>query len=337
MRRILIDSRVFGIAKQYLELLKKMGSNGAETPSVKLNALRTDISGSTLADRAVLVQYLDKVISDYDAIILAKSEEIDRLKGEFDNILESETVSTVQLTGMEQPSFYKALVKALRYDYVRSSIYPKISNGLGLKTCVYCNAALTYSHKRVYVDKGKKKTNVVSRYELDHFHPKSYYPFLATSFFNLFPVCGSCNRVKSMNPVEFNLYTEDPKGLDVFEFRISKYSLASFVKSFDEGVLEIELDSTPESVLTSHQRVFGIKGLYDLQKDVCAEIIMRAMSYPQSYRNALIRKYSDIKLNREFVDRVVAGNYLNPEDTHRRPLAKLYSDIWNQVYGKREV
>lgn len=52
----------------------------------------------------------------------------------------------------------------------------KFVETLDLKTCPYCNRNYTF-----IVDEESGKL----RPELDHFYPKSIYPFLAMSFYNL--------------------------------------------------------------------------------------------------------------------------------------------------------
>lgn len=54
-----------------------------------------------------------------------------------------------------------------------------------LKYCPYCNADSVYAFQK------GDKTKVASA--LDHFFPKSKYPFLALSLYNLIPVCSRCN------------------------------------------------------------------------------------------------------------------------------------------------
>ena len=73
-----------------------------------------------------------------------------------------------------------------------------------IKYCPYCNADTVYAF-----EKGNK-TKVASA--LDHFYPKSKYPFLALSLYNLVPVCSRCNTqmkgAADMNNVA-NPYIED--------------------------------------------------------------------------------------------------------------------------------
>lgn len=62
-----------------------------------------------------------------------------------------------------------------------------VSN-LNIRICPYCGRAYVY---RV-VKKGKDG-DVAVKPQLDHFLPKSNYPFLGMNFFNLIPCCTQCN------------------------------------------------------------------------------------------------------------------------------------------------
>jgi hypothetical protein len=59
-------------------------------------------------------------------------------------------------------------------------------NLLNLRICPYCGRAYIYSVQRA----GSK---TVVKPQIDHFLPKSKYPFLALSFMNLIPSCQTCN------------------------------------------------------------------------------------------------------------------------------------------------
>lgn len=72
-------------------------------------------------------------------------------------------------------------------------------NLLNLRICPYCGRAFIYSVQQV----GSK---TVVKPQIDHFLPKSKYPFLALSFMNLIPSCQTCNMkdCKGNNdPVKF--------------------------------------------------------------------------------------------------------------------------------------
>lgn len=66
----------------------------------------------------------------------------------------------------------------------------RLVNRLKAETCPFCNRIYTKT-----LMKGSDGGGI--RPELDHFYPKSKYPYLAVSLFNLIPICSYCNRQKS--------------------------------------------------------------------------------------------------------------------------------------------
>ena len=83
--------------------------------------------------------------------------------------------------------------KIFRYDAINykkkfqteSTAY-WLQRQLGVKVCPYCNRMYTttlFGENRI-------------RPDFDHFYPKSKYPYLAVSLFNLIPSCSMCNRKK---------------------------------------------------------------------------------------------------------------------------------------------
>lgn len=57
---------------------------------------------------------------------------------------------------------------------------------LGITVCPYCNRQYITSYKK---DELKKTTA-----DLDHFYPKSFYPYLGLNIYNFIPSCQICNR-----------------------------------------------------------------------------------------------------------------------------------------------
>lgn len=87
---------------------------------------------------------------------------------------------------------------------------------LNFNICPYCDRQFVYTF-----NKGNKKV----RAELDHFYPKSIYPYLALSIMNLVPSCHQCNS--------------SLKGkTDPFDFKI----IHPFILGFDDHV-SIKIDT----------------------------------------------------------------------------------------------
>ncbi|MEZ4694407.1 MAG: hypothetical protein R2837_10580 [Aliarcobacter sp.] len=188
-------------------------------------------------------------------------------------------------------------------------------NDLGLKTCPYCNRNYTF-----IVDEETGKL----RPELDHFYPKSIYPFLAMSFYNLIPSCPTCNHTKKdkvnldlINPYEtkendFKL-TYLPNDIDFFKIEKEKYDYKNFEIKFINNNPNIE--------------IFKLDELYKQHKDIVLDLLIKKAYYPKSY----IDELSNFGFNKEEIYRYLVNNYLKNGDLHKRPLSKLIKDISEEL------
>ncbi|CAA6814088.1 MAG: Unknown protein [uncultured Sulfurovum sp.] len=186
---------------------------------------------------------------------------------------------------------------------------------LDLKTCPYCNRNYTFV---VNDETGKLRP------EIDHFHPKSIYPFLAMSFFNLIPSCSICNHTKSNtvknnldNPYDINnsnyRFTYTPKNIEFSVVEKEKYNFDSF---------EIEIRGNKSNIV-----LFKLKQLYEQHKDIVLELLIKKAYYPQSY----IKELSEFGFSQDEVYRYLFSNYNQNDDLHKRPLSKLIRDISDEL------
>ena len=107
--------------------------------------------------------------------------------------------------GPKKKKFWELIVDAMHYEKIVRPIMIPIIEAMGIRTCVYCNMqyALTIDHSK-------------GLYELDHRFPKSKYPYLCTTFYNLQPCCPTCNHGKNTATADFGLYTTDSNELHPF-------------------------------------------------------------------------------------------------------------------------
>jgi len=186
---------------------------------------------------------------------------------------------------------------------------------LDLQTCPYCNRNYTFI---VDSDNGKLRP------EIDHFYPKSIYPFLAMSFYNLIPSCSICNHTKG-NQVKKNL--ENP-----YELENETYKFTYFPTSIDFSMVEKEqynFDSF-EIELTGNRdniELFKLQELYKQHKDIVLELLVKKAYYPESYINEL----SQFGFGKDEIYRYLFSNYNQDEDLHKRPLSKLVRDISEEL------
>lgn len=195
---------------------------------------------------------------------------------------------------------------------------------LGINVCPYCNMNYIFTN-----DKGHGKT----RPELDHFFPKSLYPYLAISLYNLIPSCHICNSnlkkaidfhsEKHLHPYENNNYLDYQ-----FKIKYTSDNIKTIIPTIDEFEITIENQSenqeTQEKIKNSN-RTFKLEELYNYHKDVAQEIIAKEIYYNKTKIEELKKIFGDF--DNEFIKRIILGNYLNLEDIGKRSLAKFTYDL----------
>jgi hypothetical protein len=196
----------------------------------------------------------------------------------------------------------------------------KFVKDLKLETCPYCN--------RNYILVIKKNREVKN--EIDHFYPKTLYPLLAVSFYNLIPSCEPCNgfsakgqldsyALKLINP--YLLKSDDFK----FGFKINNISIINPLVGKSD--VEIYFDKS----IKSHLEIFNLEDLYSLHHDHAIELIIKQrIKYSDKYIKYL-RSYKRFTFNKSEVDRMILGNYSLEKEQHKRPLSKMYQDIGKKL------
>ena len=196
---------------------------------------------------------------------------------------------------------------------------------LNLKSCPSCNISyIAFLEKEENNDKTKQR-----RAELDHFFPKSVYPFLAVNFYNLIPSCSTCNKLKSdddlyelLNPydskvknIKFNFWLNNVDFLDNPKLDNTTFS--------DEENIKIEIKNLPKENLDT----FQLERIYQAHTDVVVELILKQMHYPEIY----VQKLADLGFSKEEIYRFVFANYLKEKEWSKRPMAKLIYDISEEL------
>lgn len=82
------------------------------------------------------------------------------------------------------PEWIYDLIKVFDYSKLPKTLSYKLITESGVSVCPYCN------ENNIYNTDGDHKSY---RSELDHFFPKSKFPFLSLSLYNLIPSCNICN------------------------------------------------------------------------------------------------------------------------------------------------
>lgn len=328
MIQIAITPEIEQYANDYLKDLKDLPDN----PKDKLARLVSDLNTAGYAAES---SYVQQIITHYEDIITANPNDYTtRIASLFTylNLSRKIRLNITQKNGTNKSVYqtvYMHIVDAMGYDDVREKIFPIYMKKLNIKTCVYCGSQYAVSLKKGKTNRGK---TYLSSFTLDHYMPKSKYPYLATSFFNLYPCCAHCNQLKSTKRPIFELYGTSNNS--PFKFTLDKKSFLEYCMTGDSDNLRIIFGPNlgiPQQTVDDYENYFHINKLYENFNDTVEEIIWKYRAYNTSAIKALedsefyfIPKKSDI-------NRYILGNYDRFEDILKRPLAKLVQDIAKQL------
>lgn len=321
MRRILIDDEIRALASSYKDRLKLGLQRNYKSPQAKLKELLNLPELDETQKR-----YVRMIIAKWDELILVEPP-FKSVIEDFEQIYKADEVSRLTIKNGEkkEKKFYKMIVDAMRYDYVQESIYANVMDSLGIRTCVYCNAQYAFSYSF-----GKKR---FINYELDHWLPKSKYPYLCTSFYNLQPSCPKCNKSKldEDTVLPFCLYTHYANKLYPFKFSIDNESCAQYLLSHNRDVLRIAFASDEDGLKENMEQLFGISHQYQAHKDIAEEILWKSKIYNKTILDIYQDSFKELGFRKSDFNRFVLSNYDREEDILKRPLSKMMQDIAKQL------
>jgi len=198
---------------------------------------------------------------------------------------------------------------------------------LNIIVCPYCNRNTIYNLKY-----SNKRTS-----ELDHFYPKSRYPFLAISFYNLVPSCKICNHIKSDNDdnAYINPYDDrfDMNKNMKFSMEIDNIKFYYSIHGFKlDCKIATTLNQNEKNRIQNNIKDFKLDDLYQNHKDIVLELIQKQIVYSDSYIKELMKNYEGTLFkNEEDLMRFITCSYINDEDINKRPLSKLIKDISEEL------
>lgn len=241
-------------------------------------------------------------------ILIGTPEEINNLKSIFTSQLEINTIKKI--------INYKAWINLdERATYQKYNAY-HLAEKLDVSTCVYCNRLYT---KTVISSCGKK----ITRPTFDHWFPKSEYPLLALSFYNLIPSCNVCNSgVKGSTffrlSTHFHPYYKNPDE----EF---KYTFSYDHKDYDKFSFKI---STTNNFSKDSVEAFQLENIYKAHEDELEDLRKIKDAYSENYIEILESNIlGGVTIERDEVYRLAFGTHFHEAKFDRRPLSKMKKDI----------
>ena len=197
---------------------------------------------------------------------------------------------------------------------------------MGIEVCPYC--------QRNYISNYDEKTTA----DLDHFYPKSLYPFLALSLYNFIPSCQICNsRFKGDKDTRDFVYLYE-EGFDELGVKF-KTSEEVIVKILEEGYSDFSVKINYENLKDEKNKEKVKKSIKNLRLDKVYEkshnqyiqnLLYNIEKYPENYLENCVEIFeSDVDKKKQLEEYF---KYIVKEPYRKRiengePLAKLTKDI----------
>ena len=205
-----------------------------------------------------------------------------------------------------------------------------------IKYCPYCNADMVYTIKCDDRDKPYKSA-------FDHFYPRSRYPFLGLSLYNLIPSCDRCNSKFKHDMYEEVLGTFHPYLNDVDS--VVRFVLIGLTNEMKQGVesadaLRIRLMPRPtgsannvETALTNYQSLYRIDDVYgQLYQDVAVQTLQIGEVINEAYREEIKTHFLNVGICADPV-KIILGTPLKRKEINKYHVAKLKLDLLEQYCG----
>jgi hypothetical protein len=316
-------------AKKFAKLIDT-AKGKYKSPSKKLQKWIDDELISNPTNLDILVAR--DIKSDLKKILTATPKGLESIistfksNGHQDRIYDS---STEELTQFGQQ--LKTIFNYKGFRESKKAIW--FADSLAIKSCSTCNTQYTLKTSQV--------NKIKLLFHLDHYFPKSVYPYLSLSYYNLIPCCASCNMSKSNKPFTLiqNIHPYVESFHDIAKFRLEETSLADFLidpnNNQDKIKYNVEIrakyfgNNIFEKKLENYLREFRINEQYEQFKDIASETYLRSRYYHKKRRKEVrdFFKDSGINIDDELFRRFILGNYHQDKDLLKRPLAKFMKDI----------
>lgn len=287
----------------------------------------TILSKKTYAKQFSVFIFYEKIKSEIskiiNPIIKTRLESLDWFKvlvGSFEEIKEliqkNEYILSQRNSGLVNFKQYKDIFEKLYKEQLSGNekLKKQFFNLFeDINVCPYCNRNFV---NPIYKEHSLGGDNKNQSPDIEHFFPKSIYPFLSLSISNLLPSCAFCNKIKS--------------DVDTFQHNcLSPYEIKDSDFRFD---FSLELNQVKKVKLISktdckNSEILHLESLYnEVHSKYINDIFKDDLYYPDIYKKSL-EKFSLTENDYKKVFR----NYYNEEDFNKHPLSKMTKDLYNQI------
>jgi hypothetical protein len=221
------------------------------------------------------------------------------------------------ITNQDNDKLKKCFKRAYE-DQFQKKYSKEFLNHLNIETCTYCNRNYTLDFKNL--------TN--ARAQLDHWFPKSEFPILALSFYNLIPSCHSCNHIKGkandydwLTALDNQNHPYLNKSDFSFSFKFEKYNKPKVTVKPKDLKTENTINFNKTKEIYEAQSGKELKDLLDLR-----------YKYSKNYLDILCNEtFKGLRLSQEEAYRMIFGIVTEERNFHKRPFSKFKKDIIEEL------
>ena len=206
----------------------------------------------------------------------------------------------------------------------------KLLSLIGIEICPYC--------QRNYISSYEENNDEKTTADLDHFYPKSLYPFLALSLYNFIPSCQICNsRFKGNKDTRDSVYLYE-EGFDELgvKFRTSKEVISETLgERYSDFYVKIDYenleDEENKKKVENSIENLGLERVYKKSHNqYIQDLLYTIEKYPENYLEACVEMFendNDKKKQLEEYFKDIVKEPYRKRIENREPLAKLTKDI----------
>ena len=267
--------------------------------------------GKPLLDIYLNTDFLDFLKNNTSNLISGKPTKLLEINNEYEKL----TLNDLEKTNI------KSFFLQTGYEGFQEKYSKEFLDLIGVDTCIYCNRNYTINITKNH-----------SRAELDHWFPKTQFPLLSLSFYNLIPSCHSCNHIKGNPKIDWEkalkeyihpYFKENKEGFS-FDF--------FYNKSLDK--LNIETKSFKKSTKTDETLIFNkTKDIYNSHSEKeLRDLVNLRYKYSKNYIKILSEDtFKNLKISKDEIYRTIFGIEINENDFHKRPFSKFKKDIIDKL------
>lgn len=245
----------------------------------------------------------------------------------FEDELEQLIISNYTRNNKIDSDFKKTINKILFYNSHDAWQAYQLAIDIGNSTCPYCN--------RTYITTMGSDTKKFARGDFDHFLPKSIYPYLRLSFYNLIPCCVICNR-NAKKADETSLTNNIYPYIEGFENKtIFTYLPKNYEDIIGRGRPEINFlfTGTDEQIVKSKENIklFRLREQYIIHTQELNDLVNKRRVFSDSYLNELQNDYPQLIKSYDDAYLLAFGAELDLINDEKRPLSKFTRDIVDEL------